>query len=104
MTAETCYEKKCRSQGCSKLSTHNFPNETKAIYCNLHRKDNMVIVKRAQQKTCEFQECKRIATHNFPNETRAKYCVDHAKYHMVHVRYAQKKIQHPLLYYQENNL
>ncbi len=37
--------KKCIEEGCIKHPTFNLPTETKAIYCNEHKKENMIDIK-----------------------------------------------------------
>ncbi len=37
---------KCTHEGCRTRPNYNYKNETKALYCSVHKKDGMVDVRR----------------------------------------------------------
>jgi len=37
--------KKCLEDGCSKIPSYNYANETKGIYCATHKEENMVNIR-----------------------------------------------------------
>ena len=52
-----CYYKECKTQ-----SNYNYEGETKALYCLLHKLENMVNVKK---KPCIYEGCKTQSTYNY---------------------------------------
>ena len=69
----------CLETGCKTHPGFNFVNE-KALYCVLHKKDNMVNVK---SRKCEENGCPITASFNFENEKIARFCFKHKKDNMI---------------------
>jgi hypothetical protein len=73
----------CREGNCKLQSTYNYQNEIKAIYCLLHKKDNMINVK---TNTCIENNCKIIPVFNFEGEKTAIYCSKHRIDGMINIK------------------
>lgn len=73
---------KCIEKGCKINATYNFINETKLLYCMVHKKPNMVNVK---DRKCAEADCPTIPRFNLPDETRGIYCSIHKKPDMINV-------------------
>jgi hypothetical protein len=73
----------CIHDGCRKQPTYNVEGETKALYCSVHKKDNMVNV---ISKTCIYDGCRKQPTYNVEGKTKALYCSVHKKDNMVNVK------------------
>ena len=73
----------CRGVNCNFQSTYNYQNEIKAIYCLLHKKDNMINVK---TNTCIENNCKIIPVFNFEGEKTAIYCSKHRIDGMINIK------------------
>jgi hypothetical protein len=80
--------KKCIEYNCTKHPVFNLPTETKAIYCNEHKKENMIDVK---NKRCSEFNCTKHPVFNLPTETKAIYCNEHKKENMINIKH--KKCQ-----------
>ena len=68
--------KTCMFENCKTLPTYNFKGETKALYCSIHKKDNMINIK---SKSCLFENCRKQPIYNIEGETKALYCSIHKK-------------------------
>ena len=68
--------KRCNGPNCNKQPSFNYLNETKALYCKEHKKDNMVDIK---SKRCNGPNCNTRPTFNYSNEIIALYCSLHKK-------------------------
>lgn len=75
---------KCKEDNCNKHSIYNLPNEKIGIYCNEHKKENMIDIK---NKKCLSKECDRRPNFNLPNEKNAIYCNEHKKENMVDINH-----------------
>ena len=71
---------KCIEPNCVKSPSYNIPTETKAIYCNEHKKENMIDV---INKRCIKEGCITRPSFNLPTETKAIYCNEHKKENMI---------------------
>ena len=72
----------CQEKTCNKIPVFNYPDETKGIYCGVHKLKDMVNV---VDKKCQEKDCNTQPTFNFPDEKIGKYCGDHKKETMVNV-------------------
>ena len=59
---KTCIYKDCKTR-----PTYNFEGQSKAIFCNEHKKDNMINV---ISNTCEHKDCKKQPTYNVKRRTK----------------------------------
>ena len=75
--------KRCLFDNCMKRPNYNLPNETKAIYCSEHKKENMIDVK---HKRCLFENCIKQPVFNLPTETKAIYCFEHKQENMIDIK------------------
>ena len=73
----------CKNPECNKQSLYNHINETKPLYCNQHKHDDMVDVK---NKKCCNSDCKKPPLYNYINEKKALYCKEHKLVDMVDVK------------------
>jgi hypothetical protein len=49
----------CKFENCKTIASYNVDGQKKALYCSVHKKENMVDVK---NKTCIEPNCKIIST------------------------------------------
>ena len=49
-------KKYCTFENCNKISIYNIEGEVSALFCSLHKKENMINV---ISKTCIFENCKK---------------------------------------------
>ena len=61
----------CIENGCNTRPNYNFISEPKALYCVVHKKDNMVDVK---NKRCIENGCNKQQSFNFIGKTNPLYC------------------------------
>ena len=47
--------KKCIHENCMKQPSYNIPTEKIALYCNIHKLENMINIK---NKNCIYENCK----------------------------------------------
>ena len=73
----------CKEKGCKIRPNYNNEGETKALYCNAHKKEGMVNV---ISKTCLTEGCKKHPVFNNEGETTGLYCSAHKKEGMVDVK------------------
>ena len=76
--------------GCKTIPVYNIEGESTAIYCAIHKLDNMINVK---DKKCMHPGCKTQPTYNIEGESTVLYCVTHKTDGMVDVKH--KKCVHP---------
>ena len=50
---------------------HSYENETKALYCSVHKEDGMHNVK---SQMCAHEGCKMHSNFNYENDTNALFC------------------------------
>jgi hypothetical protein len=66
-----------------KQPSYNIPTEIKAIYCNEHKKENMIDIK---NKRCIEDGCMKHPIFNLPTEIKAIYCNEHKKENMIDIK------------------
>ncbi len=74
--------KLCIEMDCNIIPSFNFSNEKGTIYCNKHKKENMI---NTHNKRCIEPDCIKQPIYNFSNEKGAIYCNKHKKENMVNV-------------------
>jgi len=74
--SKTCIEPNCKTQ-----PSFNIEGQSKALYCCVHKKENMVDVK---SKTCIELNCKTLPSYNIEGK-KSLYCSVHKKENMVNV-------------------
>jgi hypothetical protein len=67
--------KKCKEDNCSTIPCFNLPNEKNCVYCDKHKKENMVNI----NKKCKEEHCNTIPCFNLQNEKLGIYCSKHKK-------------------------
>ena len=72
----------CQEKGCTTRPNFNLSGETKGLYCNVHKKEGMVDVKRAK---CIHEGCITRPSFNLSGETKGLYCSGHKKNGMINV-------------------
>jgi hypothetical protein len=75
--SKTCIEPNCKT-----LPTFNIEGQKEALYCSLHKKENMINV---ISKTCIEPNCKIQPIFNIEGQKEALYCQKHKKENMVDV-------------------
>ena len=66
--------KKCLHENCMTIPNFNIPTEKIALYCNIHKLENMINIK---NKNCIYENCKTQSLYNFINEKTTLYCNIH---------------------------
>ncbi len=79
----------CMKEGCKKRPNFNYEEEIKALYCNTHKKDNMINVNN-KNKICIEDGCKKEGIFNYENKIKGLYCKSHKKDEMVDVKNKNK--------------
>jgi hypothetical protein len=74
---------KCQEINCNIISTYNFENEKKALFCAKHKKNGMIDIK---SKRCFEENCFTQPVYNFINEIKPLYCSKHKKDNMIDVK------------------
>ena len=74
--------KKCIHEGCKTQPHFNYEGETKGLYCNTHKLDDMVNV---VNKRCLHEGCKKQPHYNYEGETKGLYCNTHKLDDMIDV-------------------
>jgi uncharacterized protein YcgL (UPF0745 family) len=74
--------KKCLEPTCNKRPCFNYENKKNGIYCNIHKKDEMINV---TDKHCQEIGCTIQPTFNYENKTKRLYCNIHKKDGMINV-------------------
>jgi hypothetical protein len=72
----------CQESGCGTVSSYNYEGETNKIYCCVHKKYNMIDLKRV---LCIYKGCKKQPTFNYIGEIKAIYCNNHKLENMVNI-------------------
>jgi len=75
--------KMCISENCNKLSSFNYKEEKKALYCSLHKLKNMINI---YSKNCIFENCNIKPSFNYENEKQLLYCSTHKLENMVDIK------------------
>lgn len=73
--------KKCRQENCEKRPSYAIKNNP-PIYCNLHKKENMIVV---TTRKCLEENCEKQSSFNLPNTKGGIYCNEHKKENMIDV-------------------
>ena len=73
---------KCINPDCNKRPNFNYINETKGIYCNQHKLNDMIDV---NNKKCISPDCNKQPKYNYINETKGIYCKEHKLVDMINV-------------------
>ena len=63
--------KKCIHENCMKTPIYNISTEQIALYCNIHKLENMIDIK---SKRCIHANCITQPSCNLPTEKIALYC------------------------------
>jgi hypothetical protein len=71
----------CIEENCKLLASFNYLKKT-AIYCSLHKKENMFNIK---SKICCEENCQKRPNYNFPDIKSGIYCFTHKKENMKDV-------------------
>ena len=74
----------CQQEGCQTRPVFNYADQTNALYCAQHKKENMVNVK---SKMCQQEGCQTIPNFNYADQTNGLYCAQHKKENMVDVKH-----------------
>ena len=74
--------KTCKFNNCKKHPNFNLDGEKQALYCFLHKENNMIDVR---SKRCFFENCKTQPKYNFEAEKKAIYCFLHKENNMINV-------------------
>ena len=82
--------KTCIHPNCKTRPVFNNEGESKAIYCSIHKLDDMINV---IDKTCIHPNCKTRPTYNNEGESKAIYCSIHRLEGMIDVKH--KTCIHP---------
>lgn len=72
----------CKESGCKTEASYNFPNKTQRLYCNKHKKDEMI----NSRDTCNEKNCNTSPIYNYKNLYRL-YCNKHKKDGMINVKH-----------------
>ena len=72
--------KKCAFDGCKIRPYFNVQGSKLALYCNKHKKDDMINVISRKCLLCSKQSC-----FNFPSEKVGIYCIQHCEDGMINV-------------------
>ena len=73
----------CKFENCKTRASYNVDGQSKALYCGVHKKENMVNVR---NKTCIELDCKKQSSYNIDGQSKALYCCVHKKENMVDVK------------------
>jgi hypothetical protein len=73
----------CKYSDCKTRPHYNIAGEKTALYCSLHKKEEMINV---SSKPCAEEGCKILPTFNMEGEKKTLYCCIHKKEGMVDVK------------------
>ena len=68
--------KRCIQEKCNLEANFNIQNQKNGLYCNEHKKDNMINVR---CKKCKDENCNKQPNFNYINEKVGIYCSKHKK-------------------------
>ncbi len=75
----------CKEPNCELRAFYNFENdEWKCLYCNEHKKEGMVYLKK--RRICIDEYCKKNANFNFEDDKYPDYCSIHKKEGMIDIK------------------
>ena len=75
--------KYCIFNGCTTYALFNNVGEKKALYCSVHKLENMIDIK---HKRCIHEGCTTRPIFNIPTETVALYCSTHKLENMIDIK------------------
>lgn len=58
--------KRCQEQGCMRIPCFNIEGKKTGVYCDAHKKDNMVSI--VVKRRCKIKDCKETAYFNYENK------------------------------------
>ena len=73
--------KKCIYEKCTTRAAYNIPTEKIALYCNIHKLENMIST---SSKNCQHTKCKELSLYGVIDK-RPQYCVLHKKNNMINL-------------------
>ena len=73
---------KCKENNCNIQPAYNYDNNLKGLYCNKHKKDNMINVIGPH---CLYQNCKTRPIYNFSDNNKGIYCKKHKQEGMLNI-------------------
>jgi hypothetical protein len=77
----------CKAEKCKRQAKYNYLNNAIKLYCNEHKKPNMVNI----DDLCKYTDCSKSASYNYEN-MRQKYCEEHKKERMINVKNVKCKL------------
>jgi len=69
---------------CKIHPTYNYKDQTKALYCKNHKKENMIDIR--MNRKCIVNDCIHRSIYNYDGETKGLYCKTHKKDNMIDVK------------------
>ena len=66
---------------CNKNPSYNFEGETKRLYCNEHKLNGMINLRKSK-----CLECNKFSSYNYEGEKKGIYCFDHKLEGMINVK------------------
>lgn len=72
----------CKENDCNKKANFNIASKSNPIYCNEHKKKNMI---HTRNKRCKEEHCNTRPNFNLPNEKTGLYCFSHKKENMIDI-------------------
>ena len=81
--------KRCIHENCMTHPACNLPTEKIALYCNIHKLENMIDIK---HKRCIHENCMKHPLYNISTEKKPLYCNLHKTANMIST--SSKKCQH----------
>jgi hypothetical protein len=89
-------KRNCKAIGCKVVRpVFNYSGNTKGIYCDKHKLENMVNVR---SRICEYPDCNIHSGYNYENFKTPKFCIEHKLDGMINV--TSKKCEYPECYTQ----
>jgi hypothetical protein len=73
----------CINKDCNKNPAFNYKNESKRLYCSVHKLDNMIDIK--NKIKCININCNKQPTYNYENEKKPLYCSTHKLIDMINI-------------------
>jgi len=73
----------CKFDKCRKRATYNIKGQKVVLYCNTHKKENMIDIR---NKTCIEPNCETRPNYNIKGQKNPLYCNTHKKENMVDVK------------------
>ena len=73
--------KKCLEENCNKQPNFNLPDKIGGLYCNEHKKENMINV--TEKRQCKEENCNKRPSFNLPDKIIGIYCSKHKTNDMI---------------------